>query len=218
MKKLLLILFIFNVLALHSQNSDSVKLIARFAPLSVLDPYRTTIQLGTELILNETFAYSVDFGIPVNLYFQDNQSVTDRTYFKLRTEFKYYFFSSSERFTKSYFGFEALYVPDKFTRFNDWYEVGEYSVQYEYAKINKFALGAILKVGYEKIFANNFVFDFNVAAGYKYRQHNILAYNTTISEMSHFEEWYASPDRHPGHYHNVFFTSSIKVGYLVLKK
>lgn len=217
------IIIFFGVFVFYYANSQDIKELHtnfRFAPLSMFDPFRTVFQPGLELIYNEKIGLGFDYGFQFDLL-KFETTKYNRKYFKTRFEIKY--FVSQYKTNKTakflpYFGLETFYIPDRYTKYDDFLYLGEYIIQYETAEVEKYALGFIGKCGFETIFNNRFLLDFNLAAGFKYRKHVTIAENGIIDEDNFFEEWYSDPDRNPGIRKTPFFTFSFKIGYVLFTK
>jgi hypothetical protein len=218
----LLITIIFTSIFAKSQDSSKYSLGIRFAPLSILDPARTTIQPGLEIIFKNKISFGLDYGFQFDkIFYQKYEYKKNREYFKLRTEVKYFIHTekTSKGNTYSYYsGFQFFYIPDKYNVANDWYKVDKYTIYYETALIDKYALGFLIEAGYEIHFNNKFVLDFHLAGGYKYRVHNTRATKITITEDFIREHIFSSPDQHPGVRKLPFFTLIFKIGYLLFSK
>lgn len=149
------------------------RLILKFAPLSLLDPFGDNIHLGSEFQVKGPFSIETDFATYVQ--FLDSPRIKDRLGFKFKPEIRYYLNSKKQK-TSNYKGFyiasELYFIFDKFKR-GDTYIHYEQALDtnylyHDYERIRRFIVGDNIKIGYQAVTRIKLTFDYYFGLGLKY--------------------------------------------------
>jgi hypothetical protein len=173
---LTLCLFLEISISFRSYCQKEDKLILKFAPLDLIDPYGENIHLGSEFILNSPLTFETDFSAYVGLYNRNKETprIADRIGFKIKPEIRYYL--NSKEKTVCYRGFyvadELYFITDKFKRgdtFRHYDQALDTSFLYhDYERIKRFVIGNNFKIGYQAVTKFKLIFDFYFGIGLKY--------------------------------------------------
>ncbi|MBW6481221.1 MAG: hypothetical protein K0B37_17465 [Bacteroidales bacterium] len=170
----------FLIVILNSQNTFSQKadkLILKFAPLSLMDPYGENIHLGSEFISKGPLSFETDFATYILIFDRDNElpRIKDRIGIKIKPEIRYYLNSRKPKsvFYKGFYIANELYlISDKFKR-GDTYIHYDHALDtnylyHDYEKIKRFIIGDNFKIGYQSVTKIKLTFDYYFGLGLKY--------------------------------------------------
>jgi len=153
------------------------KLILKFAPLGLLEPYGENIHFGSEFISKGQLSIETDFATYIRIFDRDDDTprIKDRIGFKIKPEIRYYLNSKKQK-AVSYKGFyianELFFISDRFKR-GDTYRQYDQTLDtnylyHAYEKIRRFELGDNLKIGYQSVTKIKLTFDYYFGLGLKY--------------------------------------------------
>ena len=171
----ILILAFFPSWVLAQKNGkDSLGLIIKWTPSSLITPETPTVQFGVELLLPKFTKYGssiqFDYGFQVAPIFDyysslaflqlDLENISNKSYRKYHVEFRKYYKSVKKKILnfplegRSYIAFEGFYTPYTYLQKNGRYVIknDDLGYSFDYASVSKNTVGFDVKAGYVVMF------------------------------------------------------------------
>lgn len=170
--KILFFLFILSNNLFAITDSTKFRFGIRVSPLASLHLFSNCIQIGIQTTLFNSLAIGFDYGQYISgmEYTDYGYDKENRYFYKLRGEIKLFLNDldfNSKKNRQFYMGVEGLYIPESYSKSNNWMVRDDKSFHYDFANIWRIQTAFCGKFGVERWLSKKIIIDFYFGFGFR---------------------------------------------------